>query len=243
MGSLQLCIPVGSNRQYAVNPDRLLFGRGRHGRRRCLLRLRQRPRRPQRHLRCLAHRCWLRPPDHHLWSPSLCLCRCLLRLWTRSCLRTRPCLRPWRRCPPRCPTSFSHRSAQGLHGLVGHYYGKRSAEPFYGYYGHGVGIYNNNVYSGFHGNHYANGLPGRSFAAVTRGKRSAEAEAEAFYGYGHQSTVYGARPYVYGKRSADAEAEADPFYGYGYGLGYHGYHHGGYYGHGFGHGYGYGYYG
>merc|ERR1711863_189403 len=54
MGSLQLCIPVGSHRQYAVNPDRLLLGRGRHGRRRCLLRLRQRPRRPQRHLRCLA---------------------------------------------------------------------------------------------------------------------------------------------------------------------------------------------
>merc|ERR1711887_109973 len=96
---------------------------------------------------------------------------------------------------------------------------------------------------------------------------AAMAEADAFYGYGnalvgpsgisaawptavgygHQSTVYGARPYAYGKRSADAEAEADPFYGYGYGraygygLGYHGYHHGGYYGHGYGHGYGYGY--
>ena len=172
---------------------------------------------------------------------------------------------------PGVATSFTARSPQGLHGVVGHYYGKRSADAdaFYGYYGHGVGIYNNNVYSGFTGNHYANGLPGRSFAAVTRGKRSADAEADAFYGYGnalvgpsgvsaawptavgygHQSTVYGARPYVYGKRSADAEAEADPYYGYGYGraygygLGYHGYHHGGYYGHGYGHGYGYGYYG
>merc|ERR1712038_2208708 len=138
---------------------------------------------------------------------------------------------------PGVATSFTARSPQGLHGVVGHYYGKRSADAdaFYGYYGHGVGIYNNNVYSGFTGNHYANGLPGRSFAAVTRGKRSADAEADASYGYG--------------KRSADAEAEADPYYGYGYGraygygLGYHGYHHGGYYGHGYGHGYGYGYYG
>merc|ERR1712150_437387 len=109
----------------------------------------------------------------------------------------------------------------GLHGLVGHYYGKRSAEPFYGYYGHGVGIYNNNVYSGFHGNHYANGLPGRSFAAVTRGKRSAEAEAEADPYYGHG--------YAHG-------------YGHGYGYGHHlGYGYG-HHGHGYGHGYGYGYY-
>merc|ERR1711936_208794 len=90
------------------------------------------------------------------------------------------------------------------------------ADAYYGY-GYGVGILNNNVYSGFHGNHYANGLPGRSFAAVTRGKRSAE-----------------------------AEAEADPYYGHGYGYGHHlgyGYgHHGGYYGHGYGFGHGYGYY-
>merc|ERR1712183_789462 len=62
---------------------------------------------------------------------------------------------------------------------------------------------------------------------------AAMAEADAFYGYGnalvgpsgisaawptavgygHPSTVYGARPY-YGKRSADADA----YYGYGYGL-------------------------
>merc|ERR1712133_140463 len=122
---------------------------------------------------------------------------------------------------PGAATSYVARSPQGLHGLVGHYYGKRSADAdaYYGY-GYGVGILNNNVYSGFHGNHYANGLPGRSFAAVTRGKRSAEAEAEAdpYYGYGY-GRAYG--------------------YGHGYGFG----HHGGYYGHGYGHGYGYGYYG
>merc|ERR1712080_300579 len=35
-------------------------------------------------------------------------------------------------------------------------------------------------------------------------------------GFGRQSTVYGARPYAYGKRSADAEADA--FYGYGNAL-------------------------
>merc|ERR1712203_362310 len=61
-------------------------------------------------------------------------------------------------------------------------------------------------------------LPGRSFAAVTRGKRSAEAEAEAdpYYGHGYA--------HGYG-------------HGYGYGVGHHlgyGYgHHGGYYGHGY----------
>merc|ERR1712147_569803 len=108
-----------------------------------------------------------------------------------------------------------------LHGVVGHYYGKRSADAdaFYG---------------------YGNALVGPS---------GVSAAWPTAVGYGHQSTVYGARPYVYGKRSADADAEADPYYGYGYGraygygLGYHGYHHGGYYGHGYGHGYGYGYYG
>merc|ERR1712200_126611 len=142
------------------------------------------------------------------------------------------------------PTAVGFGRQSTVYGARPYAYGKRSADAdadaFYGYDGHGVGIYNNNVYSGFTGNHYANGLPGRSFAAVTRGKRSAEAEAEAFYGYGnalvgpsgvsaawptavgygHQSTVYGARPYVYGKRSADAEAEADPYYGYGYGRAY-----------------------
>merc|ERR1711971_403742 len=77
---------------------------------------------------------------------------------------------------------------------------------------------------------------GSSFQHVSRlHKREAEAAPEAdadpYYGYyGHQlgwptavgygvhSTVYGARPYVYGKRSAEAEAEP-----YGYGV----------YGHGF----------
>merc|ERR1712122_219567 len=46
-----------------------------------------------------------------------------------------------------------------------------------------------------------------------------------------QSTCFGCRPYVYGKRSADAEAEADAdalygYYGYrpyGYGYGYRAY--------------------
>merc|ERR1712126_250647 len=87
---------------------------------------------------------------------------------------------------PGAATSYVARSPQGLHGIVGHYYGKRGADAdaYYGY-GYGVGILNNNVYSGFHGNHYANGLPGRSFAAVTRGKRSAEAEADPYYGYGY----------------------------------------------------------
>ena len=159
------------------------------------------------------------------------------------------------------------------YGHLAYGYGKRSADAD-AYYGYGVGIHNNNVYSGFTGNHYAAGLPGRSFAAVTHGagyhygKRSAD--ADAYYGYGH-GLAYGygrgygyglgvahhgghATSFVarspqglhYGKRSADAEADA--YYGhYGYGLGYgraYGYgHHGGYYGHGYGHGYGYGYYG
>merc|ERR1719458_406544 len=101
------------------------------------------------------------------------------------------------------------------------YYGKRSADAA-AYHPFGLVLsHNNNVYSGFTGNHYATGLPGHSYAAVTHGKREAEP-------------------------TADADAEADPYYGYygygrryGYGLGYHG----GYYGHGYGHGYGYGYYG
>merc|ERR1712183_938022 len=124
---------------------------------------------------------------------------------------------------PAWPTAVGYGHQTTVYGARP-YYGKRSADADayygYGYGGHGVGIYNNNVYSGFHGHHYANGLPGRSFAAVTRGKRSAEAEAEAdpYYGYG------------YGRA-----------YGYGHGYGYG--HHGGYYGHGYGHGYGYGYYG
>merc|ERR1711971_64138 len=70
---------------------------------------------------------------------------------------------------------------------------------------------------------------GSSFQHVSRlHKREAEAapeaEADPYYGhqlgwpttvgYGVQSTVYGARPYVYGKRSAEADAE--PQYGYGF---------------------------
>merc|ERR1712165_250206 len=119
-------------------------------------------------------------------------------------------------------TSYSHRSPQGLSLHHGLYYGKRSADPAYHPYGL-VLSHNNNVYSGFTGNHYATGLPGRSFAAVTHlGKREAEPTADA-----------------------EAEAEADPYYGYyGYGrrFGYGGYY-GGYYGRGYGLGYGYGYYG
>merc|ERR1711890_6211 len=92
---------------------------------------------------------------------------------------------------PGVATSFTARSPQGLHGVVGHYYGKRSADAdaFYG---------------------YGNALVGPS---------GVSAAWPTAVGFGHQSTVYGARPYVYGKRSADAdaEAEADPYYGYGYG--------------------------
>merc|ERR550525_1249884 len=62
-------------------------------------------------------------------------------------------------------------------------------DPAYHPYGL-VLSHNNNVYSGFTGNHYATGLPGHSFAAVTHlGKREAEPTADA-----------------------DAEAEADPYY-------------------------------
>ena len=118
---------------------------------------------------------------------------------------------------------MNHRSPQGLSLRHGLYYGKRSADAA-AYHPYGLVLtHNNNVYSGFTGNHYATGLPGRSFAAVTHlGKREAEPTADA-----------------------EAEAEADPYYGYyGYGrrFGYGGYY-GGYYGRGYGLGYGYGYYG
>merc|ERR1712008_15549 len=96
----------------------------------------------------------------------------------------------------------SYTAVSRVHGL-GHY-GKRSADAdadgYYGYgyghglgygYGHGVGIHNNNVYSGFTGNHYATALPGHSFAAVTRGKREAEADAEADAYYGYYGRGYG----------------------------------------------------
>jgi len=107
-------------------------------------------------------------------------------------------------------TSFVARSPQGLRG-------KRSADAdaYYGLvghglaYGYGVGIQNNNVYSGFTGNHYATALPGHSFAAVTRGKR--EAEADAFYGYYGRGYGYGHHGGYYGRG-----------YGHGYGYGYYG---------------------
>ena len=104
---------------------------------------------------------------------------------------------------------------------------------------HGLGHHaiSSNVYSGHTGNTYVTGLPGHSYAAVSRlHKREAEAEAEAepeadaYYGsYGHRLGYAG---YGHG-------------YGHGYGRGYAGlgYSHGGYAGHGYGHGYGYGYYG
>merc|ERR1739842_184222 len=80
-------------------------------------------------------------------------------------------------------TSYTHRSPQGLSLRHGLYYGKRSADPA-AYHPYGLVLsHNNNVYSGFTGNHYATGLPGRSFAAVTHGAG-----------------------YHYGKRSADAVA-------------------------------------
>merc|ERR1719447_1011518 len=82
---------------------------------------------------------------------------------------------------PGVATSFTARSPQGLHGVVGHYYGKRSADAdaFYG---------------------YGNALVGPS---------GVSAAWPTAVGFGHQSTVYGARGLVYGKRSADADA----FYG------------------------------
>merc|ERR1712168_1700527 len=80
-----------------------------------------------------------------------------------------------------------------------HLIGKREAEPYYGLgYGYGYGL-------GYYG----------------YGKRSAEAEAKPYYGFGG----YGLGGYggyggyglgYYGKRSA--EAEAKPYYGLGYGV-------------------------
>merc|ERR1712123_313674 len=111
---------------------------------------------------------------------------------------------------PGAATSFVARSPQGL--------GKRSAdaEPGYGLFGYGVplGLPYNGAIHGINQLHPT----GHSFQHVARGKRS-----------------------------ADADAEADAYYG-GYGYGHHGYAHHGYahlgYGHhGYGHGYGYGYYG
>merc|ERR1712158_194853 len=82
-------------------------------------------------------------------------------------------------------TSYTHRSPQGLSLRHGLYYGKRSADAA-AYHPYGLVLtHNNNVYSGFTGNHYATGLPGHSFAAVTHlGKRSAEPAGLFAAGYG-----------------------------------------------------------
>merc|ERR1712168_810093 len=103
------------------------------------------------------------------------------------------------------------------------------------------------------------GVAGPGFSSTVyglRGKRSADAESDAYYGgygyplgyrgygygglYGYGRRYYGG--YYRGKRSADAEPEADAYYGgygygrgYGYPLAYRGYGYGGY-------GYGRGYY-
>merc|ERR1712080_267424 len=119
------------------------------------------------------------------------------------------------------PTAVGYGHQSTVYGARGHYLGKRSADAYYGYgYGLGLGVAAHPGAATSYVARSPQGLHGRSFASVTRGKRSAEAEAEAdpYYGYG------------YGRA-----------YGYGHGYGYG--HHGGYYGHGYGHGYGYGYYG
>jgi len=127
--------------------------------------------------------------------------------------------------------------------------GKREAEPEAdAYYGLGLGgygwaglgglvaplaIHRDGPFLCGNGEHLINGL--------CKKKRSAEAEPEAYYGYGgyglgYGGYGYGGLGYGYGKRSADSEADA--YYGYGgyggYGLGYTT---------GYGLGYGYGGYG
>jgi len=130
--------------------------------------------------------------------------------------------------------------------------GKREAEPEAdAYYGLGLGgygwaglgglvaplaIHRDGPFLCGNGEHVINGL--------CKKKRSADAEPEAYYGYGGYggyglgyTTGYGLGYGYggYGKRSADSEADA--YYGYGgyggYGLGYGGYGYGGL-------GYGYG---
>ena len=91
-----------------------------------------------------------------------------------------------------------------------------------------VHIANNNVYSGFTGNHYAIGLPGHSYAAVTRfGKREAEPTAEPFYGhsYGHGYGYGYAGPVATGVSTVSHAGFPLQGYaqGYGYGHGYYGY--------------------
>merc|ERR1711874_908109 len=161
------------------------------------------------------------------------------------------------------------------------HYGKRSADAdadaYYGLglYSHGYGL--GRVYGhglAYHGGHatsfVARSPQGLSVHGI--GKRSADADADAYCGlglYGHGYALghlYGQSHYGISqahpsghsfqsvhrlhKREADADADADAYYGY-YGRGYghrYGYgHHRGYYGHGYGHGgyygHGYGYHG
>merc|ERR1719447_2069351 len=101
------------------------------------------------------------------------------------------------------------------------------ADAYYGYGGYGG--YGLGGYGGY-------GYGGLGYGYSGYGKRSADSEADAYYGYGGYG--YGGLGYGYGgygKRSADSEADA--YYGYGgyggYGLGYGGYGYGGL-------GYGYG---
>jgi len=93
-------------------------------------------------------------------------------------------------------------------GGLGYYglglYGKRSAEaePYYGL-GYGYGGY--------------------GYGGYLYGKRSAEAEAKPYYGYGGLGGYggYGYGGYgAYGKRSAEAKPYYGLGYGYGLGLGY-----------------------
>jgi len=137
--------------------------------------------------------------------------------------------------------------AQNTQVLLGGGLGKREAEPEAdAYYGLGLGgygwaglgglvaplaIHRDGPFLCGNGEHLINGL--------CKKKRSAEAEPEAYYGYGgyglgYGGYGYGGLGYGYGKRSADADA----YYGYGgyggYGLGYTT---------GYGLGYGYGGYG
>merc|ERR1712055_984597 len=105
---------------------------------------------------------------------------------------------------PGLATSFVARSPQGL--------GKRSAdaEPGYGLYGYGVplGLPYNGAIHGISQLHPT----GHSFQHVARGKRSADADAEAYYGY------YG-HPYAYAHHGY---GYAHHGYGYGHGYGYYG---------------------
>merc|ERR1712061_153933 len=125
------------------------------------------------------------------------------------------------------------------------------ADAYYGYYGYGLRAYAGH---GAYGHPYAYGLAGLKSAPCVNaanvpvpcaayGKRSADADPDALYGYygspyGYRAYGYGygypyaRHGYYYGKRSADAEPEAEAeadaavlygAYGYPYGLGAYGY--------------------